>query len=458
MIENRQNRPIRVIQFGAGNFLRAFADWMIEVLNEQTAFDGGVVVVKATPGSYDELQAQAGRFHVLTEGVVQGEVVRDLQAVRCIERVVASDAFDDFLALAEIETARIIISNTTEAGIVYDPADNFADTPPRSFPAKLTRLLYRRWQSNSAENGFIILPTELIAANGSQLRDCVLRYAGQWQLSAEFTDWIKSHNTFCNTLVDRIVTGHPADSDSDDPLLVAAEPYHLWAIEAPSFVADELPFDQTNLNVKFVADLMATRKLKVRILNGAHTSMVPLGLLAGFTTVREAVEDVNFGRFLTRLLYDEIVPTLDDATATEYVATTLDRFRNPAIAHQLSAIALNSSSKFRVRVLPSLLYYLERNDAVPPRLTLAFAALLRFYKGTWRGQSLPVKDDPAVVTFFETAWENSADASEVVKHILQNEALWGEDLSRYQTLVSNLVTAIDQIETDIVASYGADNR
>lgn len=444
-----ENRPIRVIQFGAGNFLRAFADWLLQTLNEQTDFDGGVAVVKARPGRYEKLIAQAGRYHVLTEGIVAGERVQKLELIDCIERVVASDAFADYLALAHIETVRFVISNTTEAGIVFDPADQFTDAPPRSFPAKLTRLLFERWQvfGGSADHGLVMLPTELNANNGDLLRDCVLDYAKTWELSADFITWLTDHNTFCNTLVDRIVTGfpaHAADIAPDDRLLVAAEPYHLWANEAPAWLAAELPFGETDCNVQFVDDLTATRTLKVRILNGAHTSMVPLGLLRGFETVREAVEDAEFGRFLQDLLREEIVPTLPYPDAEAYVATTLDRFRNPALAHKLSAIALNSVSKFRVRVLPSLLHHLENGDA-PPRLATAFAALLLFYKGSWRGRTMPLNDDTAVIATFADVWANS-DAPIVT--LLSNTDFWGADLSRYPQLVAAIETAIDQLENE----------
>lgn len=439
--------PVKVIQFGAGNFIRAFADWMIDILNEETDFGGSVAVVKARPGQYTTLAAQNGLFHVLTEGIVAGEPVQTIRAVNSISRVVASDDVDEMLALAELPTVRFVISNTTEAGIVLDPDDAPDDRPPSSFPAKLTQLLYRRYRhfAGAADRGLVMLPTELIDDNGTALRACVLATIDRWGWESAFRTWVEEHNIFCNTLVDRIVSGYPTDADAvrsrlgeDDRLLVAAEAYHLWAIQAPASVSEELPFDQTALNVQFVDDLSGARLLKVRILNGAHTAMVPVALLRGLRTVRAAVEDELTGSFVEELLREEVVPTLNRPDAAAYVDATLDRFRNPAIAHQLSAIALNSVVKFRVRCLPSLLAYHGETGVLPRRLVHALAALIRFYQGELDGQPLPVTDDEKIVRVFATAWQEAPSTDALAARVLGDRELWGVDLTRIPGLVAQI--------------------
>ena len=327
--------------------------------------------------------------------------------------------------------------------------------PPVSFPAKLTRLLYHRYRhfDGAPERGLVMLPTELIDDNGDALRACVLETIEQWGWEPAFRAWVEEHNVFCNTLVDRIVTGYPADAEAvcaelgvEDRLLVAAEPYHLWAIQAPAAVQAELPFARTDLNVRFVADLADARLLKVRILNGAHTAMVPVGLLRGIETVRAAIEDPEVGAFIAALLRDEVVPTLGLPEADAYVDATLDRFRNPAIAHQLSAIALNSAVKFRVRCLPSLLAYQAQTGALPPRLTHAFAALIRFYRGDAGGRALPVNDAAEIVDFFAAAWREAGTATEVAGRVLGNTELWAQDLTQVPGLVHGIAAELARLD------------
>ncbi len=341
--------------FGGGHFLRGFVAWMLDRLNAETGFGGSAVVVKASPhrGSspvYDQLNEQDGLFHLTLTSAQEGKAVSSTQLVTSIHRAIDPyQSYPDFVALAAQPEIRFIVSNTTEVGIAYDARDKLDDHPPGAFPAKLTVFLHQRFRhfGGAADRGCIVLPCELIEHNGRYLKRCVLRYAAQWRLGGAFAAWLEHSNTFCDTLVDRIVPGFPVERASairdqigfDDRLMVEGEQYHSWVIEAPPQVQDELPTDRAGLQVTFVDDLRPYRELKVRILNGAHTCMVPIGYLYGLRTVREVVEDEALGDFISRLLFDEVLPTLDvPPQARERMAhDVLARFRNPflnkSIAH-----------------------------------------------------------------------------------------------------------------------------
>ena len=354
--------PEKIVQFGGGNFLRGFVEWMVERLNSETDFAGSIVVVKASPhrGSsdvYGQLTEQDGLFHLLLTDSQDGQAIMHTQLISSISRVINPyEQFANYLALARQPEVRFVVSNTTEVGIVFVDSDKRDDQPPATFSAKLTLFLYERYChfAGAADKGWIILPCELIADNGAKLKECVLAYAQLWQLEEGFRVWLESDNIFVNTLVDRIVTGFPHERAEAvceqlgfaDKLLVEGEQYHSWVIEAPDWVQQEFPTHQTDLNVKFVADVQPYRELKVRILNGAHTALVPVAYLAGLRTVREGVEDEMIGRFLDRLLFDEILPTLSvPAAERERMARdVLHRFRNPYLHHQLLTISLNSTS------------------------------------------------------------------------------------------------------------------
>lgn len=451
--------PERIVQFGAGNFLRAFADWAIDILNQEADFNSGVVVVKATPGTYDALDDQDGLFHVHLEGIEQGEPVADTRLITCINRTVYPyEDFEEYLQLARQPDIRFIISNTTEAGISFDENDQFTDTPPTCFPAKLTRFLYERFQhfNGASDKGCIILPTELVVDNGTQLREMILRYADQWGLDADFKVWIEAHNLFCNTLVDRIVSGFPEQRHQalsekvgyTDELLVTGEPYHSWVIEAPLNLKNELPFEQTSLAIKIVNDLDAYRKTKVRILNGLHISMVPLGLMLGLESVRDCVEHETLAKFLHDEVYQEIIPSMDlpESDLITFTQATFDRFHNPSIHHRLASIAVNSLSKIKARLLPTLLEYHSKNGELPEHVILVMAAFIRFYKGEWQGSPLPLSDDEALVKWFKKQWDESTTLSDLVYAVLTNTALWQDDLSHIQGLQALLVNYLEYIE------------
>jgi len=459
-----QKYPTKILQFGAGNFLRAFVDWMIDILNDQTDFGGGVAVVKPTNrGNYQDLQDQQGLFHVDLNGTEAGILVSEQKLVSCINRVINPyQDWEQYLQLAEDPSVRFIISNTTEAGINFSEIDGKTDKPPNEFPAKLALWLFRRFTffEGDPNRGCIVLPCELIPENGKALRLCILQYAKLWDLGDRFADWISNHNYFCDTLVDRIVSGYPSDRVDgikkslgfDDKMIVSGEKYHSWIIQGPDFLNDELPFGQTNLMVKFVNDLNPYREMKVRILNGAHTAMVPVGVLVGLETVGQVMEQSMTASFVDDLLADEIGPTLEapQAEVGLFVNNTLDRFRNPYMQHKLMSIALNSVSKFRVRLLPTLENYHKVHRKLPRRIVFSLAALICMYRGHCGDLKIKLNDDPEVLSIFRRHWQD-ADSSEtsvenMTGRILSEKSLWGLDLTQYPGLQELAVEYIMNIE------------
>ncbi len=459
-----QSLPIKIMQFGGGNFLRAFVDWMVDVLNKETDFNGGIAIVKPTAGGdYSELKAQDGLFTVILDGIKNGELVSEKTLVTSVQKVVNGyTEWETYLDLAKNPDVRFIVSNTTEAGIKFNKEDKFEDEPPSEFPAKLTVWLHHRFRhfEGDSSKGCILLPCELVENNGDALKKCVLEYANNWQLGNEFKEWIESANDFCSTLVDRIVSGYPKDRADKmqkelgykDDLLVAGEYYHSWVIQAPVAVQKELPFSQTDLNVEFVDALVPYRKMKVRILNGAHTSMVPVGYLAGIRFVKEAMDDETVSGFVESLLLEEAAKTLDfpDKVKRKFVADVLDRFRNPLLKHQLISISLNSTSKFTARLLPTLKDYYAREGKLPERIVFGLSALIRFYKGEINGEVIPLKDDQKVLDFFASQWKNydsnELSLNELSQSILSNTSIWKEDLTKIDGLVESVRRNIDAIE------------
>jgi len=451
-------RPIKVVQFGEGNFLRAFVDYALQVLNRDTAFDGSVAVVQPIPnGLVDLLESQDGLYTLLQKGVTKGEIIDNQDVIDVIEKCINPyKQITAYEQLAKLDTLAFVFSNTTEAGIRYDEKDTYDSNPPNTFPGKLTLLLHKRFEhfNGDVSKGLTIIPCELINNNADALKECVLSYAALWSLGADFTDWIHKANQFHNTLVDRIVPGYPKNEAStlcqqfgyEDKLIVSAESFFLWVVEADEALKEKLPFDKTAINVKFVQSIQPYRTRKVRILNGIHTSMVPFCYLHGLRTVKESIDDDFASQFIKGMMHTEIIPSIDmDKNELEgYAEEVFDRFRNPFIVHKLESIALNSISKFKVRVLPSLLSYFEKYQQLPSYSSLALASLIVFYRGIFQGQKLPVQDAPDIVDFFENAWENFDD-DQLVSAVLSNESFWDMDLTTIDglaTLVSQMVGVI----------------
>ena len=421
-----QNRVEKVIQFGEGGFLRGFADWMLQKVNETTDFGGSVVVVQPIEnGMCDMLTAQNCVYTHLCRGVEGVEVQKNDVISRCVKPY---DDFDAYVALAKNPDFRFVISNTTEAGICFSDKDKVTDRPANTFPAKLTQLLKKRFDLGLS--GFVFLPCELIDKNGENLKKCILQYADLWNLGDGFKAWIEKDNIFCNTLVDRINTGYPKDEKIDlgyeDNMINTSEYFHLWVIEGYRDLFKELPFDKCGLNVIVTDKLEMYRTRKVRILNGAHTSLVPYALLEGFDTVKSCVDDPKMSEHIRKCVFEEIIPTLDlpEDELKAYANDVLTRFANPYIKHYLSSIALNSVSKFKVRVLPSILEYIRRFGKMPETLCFAFAKLIAFYRTDM------TNDDAEVTAFMKTA---------SVEEILKNINLWGEDLSCLESEIKKYV-------------------
>lgn len=448
----KTSRPIKVLQFGEGNFLRAFVDYMVDIANKKTAFDGNVAIVKPIPfGSLDALNAQSCVYTVLLRGKQDGETVSQKRIITSVDKAVdAYLQYEDYAALAKLPELRFIVSNTTEAGIVYDESDELEMKPPKTYPGKLTKFLYERYTAfgGAKDKGFIILPVELIEKNGEKLKECCVKFCELWKLPKEFTEWLTDCNIFCSTLVDRIVTGYPKDEATsieaelgyEDKLLVTGEPFALWVIqsEEPALVQKELPLDKAGLPVVFTDNLQPYRERKVRILNGAHTSTVLAAYLSGLDTVGELMNDKTMRRLIERNVYGELSPNvpLPPAEVKTFADSVMERFENPFIKHSLLSISLNSISKFKARVLPSIKDTLERDGKLPDSLCFSLAALMAFYSGERGdgkliakrgGDTYDIMDDAAVLEFF--AQSHSFAPEEFSKALLKRTDFWGEDLT-----------------------------
>lgn len=416
-----------IIQFGSGNFLRGFIGYFVHVLAEKGLYDGKIVIVQPTRGGKtDIINRQGGKYNLFLRGIENGEEKCEHIGISSVSRGVDPYRnFDDYMRLAENPDMRFIVSNTTEAGIEFDESCLFSDRPALSFPAKLTQLLHRRFALGL--RGFIILPCELIDGNGAKLRDCVLKYARLWNLGEAFISWIETENKFCNTLVDRIVTGYPHGEADElngkigwrDELLDTAEPFHLWVIEG-DFEA-ELPLKKAGLNVILTDDVSPYKKMKVRILNGCHTALVFPSLLCSIETVGDSLKDAQLREFLNTCLFGYILPVLGDNEVNRaFAKATVERFENPYIRHLWKSISLNSVSKFAVRVLPTVLDYAKKEGVAPTPFAFSLACLIEYYKTS------SVQDDEKAVSFIK---END------INSILSYENLWGTDLGFMKKLV-----------------------
>ncbi len=425
-----------IIQFGTGAFLRGFAADFVQKLNEEGLYDGKIVVVQPTKSGRGQLINDCGGEHNLyLRGVKNGESVCERRVIKSISRCIDPYAdYDGYLALAKNPDLRFIVSNTTEAGIEFNRRCRFEDRPALSFPGKLTQLLYQRYLRHLP--GFVIFACELIPDNGKALKNCVMKYADLWELGDNFTSWLEKENTFCNTLVDRIVSGYPEDAEEifkeigkEDRLLNTAEPFHLWVIEGN--FESELPLKKAGLNVIWSDEVASYGKMKVRILNGAHTSLVFPSLLCGVETVKESIDDEQLSVFLNRCLFDCILPLLGDGNeeAKSFASGVLERFKNPYLKHKWSSISLNSLSKFRQRVLPSIEDYLVKNGELPKALVFALSCLIYYYKNN------TVQDDANAAAFVAVSDLGS---------ILADTSLWGIDLSEMKNLVEKGISLIEK--------------
>lgn len=467
--------PERIIQFGEGNFLRGFTDWMVDEMNSQGLFRGRAVIVQPIQvGIATVLNDQDGLYTLILRGVQGGEVVEQRRIVTSVSRGLNPyDEWAEVVRCACNPDIRVLFSNTTEAGIAYVQEGYDGSRCPASFPAKVTALLLERYKAlgGAAAPGFVFLPCELIDRNGDNLKAIVLKHAEEWKLGEPFVAWVRGENHFLNTLVDRIVPGYPAAEAEAlkeelgyvDSLLDTGEIFHLWVIEGPEHLAKEIPFDKAGLNVVWTRDMTPYRTRKVRILNGAHTCSVLAAFLAGVDTVLDMMEDEVFSKLLHRAVFDEIMPafSLDEAEKSRYAEAVLERFRNPFVRHELLSISLNSVSKWKVRVLPSLLDYHRLRGSLPSVLVFSLAALILFYKGvgtsdrelrgTRDGKPYPIRDDLDVLSFFEKRWHafsKNRDLRALVAVVLANDVIWGTDLTILPGLLDSVTAHLQAMLVD----------
>lgn len=458
---------MKIIQFGEGNFLRAFVEWIAQQMNYSVA------IVKPRPGNtLDALRAQGCRYHVNLQGLLNGKTIDTMEEITCVTTAV--NPYEDheaFLALAEDAEARFIVSNTTEAGIAFDPVCRLNDTPPTSYPAKLTQLLYHRFRTFNSDpaKGFIILPCELVFGNGHLLEQCVHQYINLWatEICSDFDDfshWVQQSCYFCTTLVDRIVPGYPkknaeslqARLPQHDPLLVQAEPYHLWVIEAAKNLSleqleKEFPADKAGLHVVLTHDESPYHERKVTLLNGPHTVLSPVAFLAGLNIVRDACQHEVIGPFVRRVMFDELLPTLNlpEDELRRFGNDVMERFCNPFVDHQLTSIMLNSFPKFQTRDLPGLKTYLLRKGTLPKGIVLGLAAICVYYRGGQRADGTPIQpnDDPRIMQLLTDLWA-TGDVHKVAEGVLAaKDLIWTEhgDLNTIPGLTDLLAEDITSI-------------
>jgi tagaturonate reductase len=462
---NRQTSPNkqyteRIIQFGEGNFLRAFIDWIVWNMNEKADFNSSVVVVQPIPnGMVETLNAQDGLYHLILKGIDKGEPVYTTQLIDVISRGLNPYIqFEEYLKLAENPDIRFVISNTTEAGIAFEPENNFRDTPANSYPGKLVQLLYHRYKTfnGAADKGLIIFPCELIFENGKVLKEYIDRYIDLWKLGKDFNNWVKKHCAVYSTLVDRIVPGYPRETADeiktkigfDDKLLVEGEIFHLWVIEAPETVTKEFPADKAGLNVLFVPNEEPYHERKVTLLNGPHTVLSPVGYLSGLNTVRECIEDETIGAYVRKVMFDELLPTLNlpEDELIQFTNDVLDRFRNPFVKHHVTSIMLNSFPKYRTRDLPRLKTYLKRKEALPEGLVLGLAAIITYYKGGKRGtDEIVLQDDQKTIDLLQSLWQTGS-VGQIAKGVLAAKFIWSEDLNEIKGLTDKVIDYLSEIQ------------
>ena len=467
------NYPEKVLQFGEGNFLRAFVDWMINKANKDGIYQGSIVLCQPiAQGLKKMINDQDGVYTLAMRGAENGTPVENIEIITSVSRCInpyEDEDYDELMKLARSEDLEVVVSNTTEAGIAYHEGDKLTDRPPVSFPAKVTAFLYERYKAfnGAMDRGLLFLPVELIDNNGAELKRIVLQYADEWELGEEFKNWVVNANEFTSTLVDRIVTGYPRDQIDyfeeklgyKDNVIDTSELFNLWVIEGDKKWADKLPVHKTDANVIWTDDVRPYKKRKVRILNGAHTSTVLAAYLAGYDIVVDFMKDDVIRTFMNDVIYKEVIPTLDlpKEELESFAAAVNDRFANPYIKHKLLDIALNSCSKFNARCLPSLLSYAEEKGELPKCLTFSLAAFIKFYQGEMKdgaytgtrkdGTQYPLRDDADVLKFFADVWADP-DAGKVAQAVLSHTEFWsGRDLTEVAGLLDAVAGYLKEMET-----------
>ena len=467
----KSTMPERVIQFGEGNFLRAFVDWILWNMNQRTNFNGSVVVVQPIErGMVDWLNGQDCLYHVNLQGRLNGEAVNSLERIDVISRALNPYTQNwAYMALAEQPEIRFVISNTTEAGIAFDPACKLSDAPASSYPGKLVQLLYRRYQAFNGDptKGLIIMPCELIFLNGHKLKECIYQYIDLWKEDLGndyegFREWFTKYNYVCATLVDRIVPGFPRKEIADiqqkigykDNLVVQAEIFHLWVIERPENMTceelrQEFPAEKAGLHVLIAESEKPYHERKVTLLNGPHTVLSPVTYLSGVNIVRDACNHPVLGKYIHKVQFEELMETLNLPMdeLRQFAADVLERFNNPYVDHQVTSIMLNSFPKFQARDLPGVKTYLERKGELPQGLVFGLAAIITYYKGGVRedGAEIVPNDDEKIMQLLRDLWA-TGDTQKVTDGVLSAEFIWGEDLHGVKGLAELVKKNLDLIQ------------
>ena len=443
-IYDKPERKIKIMQFGEGNFLRAFVDWILQDLNDKGIIDAGVVTVQPMPfGRVKNLAEQDGLYTLRLEGIDGGKNVKTSRVIDVIgDTVNPFEEYEKFLKYGESEELQVIVSNTTEAGIAVDPEDTDFTVCPKSFPGKLLALLKRRYDKfgGAISKGLAIIPCELIDDNGDELYRCLTELAHINKMDEKFIEWMQCANHFTSTLVDRIVPGYPKNEIEEiqretgyiDNNVVKGEIFHLWVLKKETFVEGRLPADRTGLNVIFADDIHPYKQRKVKILNGSHTAMVPVAYLAGIDTVGEAVNDPVIGKYVKDFIFEEVNPTINlpQNEMKAFADSVLERYKNPYIRHELMSIALNSTTKFKTRILPTLLDYVRIKGGLPEHVLFSFAALVTFYKGKRGTENIALADDKEYLAKWAQMWNNcGGDYHKLAEEALGWEEVWGLDLN-----------------------------
>lgn len=464
-IVNKVKHPVKIMQFGEGNFLRAFIDWIVDSMNKKANFNAGVVVVQPMPfGRVKELSEADGLYTLYLQGINNGQTVKTHQVIDCLEDFINPfTEYQKYLDYAKSEDLEYIISNTTEAGIAFDPNDTDFTKTPNSFPGKLLAFLKVRYDyfKGDSSKGLEIIPCELIDHNGDTLKDTLVELANHNHMDAKFIEWVKNANRYYNTLVDRIVPGYPRNEDKElwnqlgyiDQNMVVGEIFHLWVIDGKTIkdLEKKLPTQKAGLNVLFVDSIKPYKERKVKILNGSHTCLVPVSYLSGIDTVRETIEDKQLNRFVLDFIFNEVVPTINIPRdqMDSYANSVLERYGNPFVRHELMSIALNSVTKYKTRILPTVLQNLEDLKHFPNHALFSLAALIVFYRGKRGEEDIKLADDAWALDIFKNLWKDfdgsRATCKLIASHILGLKKHWEVDLTKYDGVLDYVTDCLYEI-------------
>jgi len=466
-IVNKVDHPVKIMQFGEGNFLRAFVDWIVDSMNKKANFNAGVVVVQPMPfGRVKELSEADGLYTLYLQGLNNGQTVKSHQVIDCLEDFV--NPFEDYqkyLDYAKSTDLEYIVSNTTEAGITFDPTDTDLTVTPKSFPGKLLAFLKVRYDhfNGALDKGLEIIPCELIDHNGDTLKEILVQLASHLGMDEAFISWIENANRYYNTLVDRIVPGYPRGEDKAlweqlgyvDNNMVVGEIFHLWVIDGQHVkeLEKKMPTKEAGLNVLFVDSIKPYKERKVKILNGSHTCLVPVSYLSGIDTVRETIEDEQLNKFVLDFIFNEVVPTINIPRdqMDSYANSVLERYGNPFVRHELMSIALNSVTKFKTRILPSILQNLNDLHHFPSHALFSLAALMAFYRGKRGEEDIKLADDKWALDMFKELWASYDGSKEsvhkIVNHVLTLESHWEVNLASYEGVEAYVTDCLYEIVT-----------